>query len=132
MLGERAWPNGQDIGLVGDSQVTHLARDHLEAGFGTQEPATDLLDAPQRSRVVTDVDPHLDALVHERHRSRSITIVELLEERFHRVDCTHAAQCRGVDDRAPSGATESLEPAAGTTTAARATAAKSAAAAPGR
>ena len=128
MLGERSGANGQDIGLVGDSQVTHLTRDHLEAGFGPQEPATNLLDATERSRVVADVDPHLDALVHERDGTRTIAIVELLEEHFHRVDCTHAAQCRGVGDRPPSSVAEGLEPAAGATAAARATTAESAAA----
>ena len=76
-------------------EVPDVAGDHLQARFGAQEPAADLLDAAQRPGVVADVDAHLDALVHERDRARAIALVELLEEHFHRVDGTHRAEVYG-------------------------------------
>src|SRR5829696_10329891 len=78
MLAGRARPHAQDVGLIGDAHVLHVARDHLEARLGAQEPAGHLLDPAERSSVVADVDPHLDALVHERDRTRPIALVELL------------------------------------------------------
>ena len=93
----------QDVGLVGDPEVHDAAGDHLQPRLGAEEPAADLLDAAQRPGVVADVDPHLDALVHERDRALAIALVELLEELFHRVDCTHGSNASRARRASPAG-----------------------------
>ena len=70
VLAGGAGAEDDEVRLVGVAQVADVARDHLDALVGPQEPAADLLDAAQRPGVVADVDPHLGALVHQRDGAR--------------------------------------------------------------
>ena len=61
----------------------------LQPLVGAEEPATGLLHATERPRVVPDVDAHLGALVQQVDGALDVAAVQLLEEVFHRVDSTH-------------------------------------------
>jgi hypothetical protein len=93
VLRRRPGAHHQEVRLVGVAGIPDAARDHAQARVATQEPAPDTLDAAQRLDAVTDVHSHLGLLVHQRDRTLAVTAVQLLEEVFHRLDCTHGAEC---------------------------------------
>jgi isopenicillin-N epimerase len=97
-----AGPHHEDIRLVVVAGIPNLARDHLQPGFATQEPAADPLDAAQRLGAVADVDPHLRVLRHQPDRSLAIARVQQLEERVHGVDGSHGRQCTRHHSAMPS------------------------------